>query len=245
MRVYGNPARALLISGLVVGACGGSLPFPGVTPEEVFNIGLQALQEEEWGDAVKAFDHVLIMAGFARSAEARYHLAEAHFGNEHYIEARSDFQRVMERWPADTMAVRAALGECRSLAGLSPITQRDQGFTRQARLSCRQVAADFAGTIVGLRASEIADEMRDKLAERDYDTGLHYLKRGLVDSALLYLEEVFEEYPESPWAPWALYRMIEGFEKINYVRDIETTRGLLLEIYPDSEASKLLENGGS
>ena len=115
----------------------------------------------------------------------------------------------------------------------------------KARLACRQVAADFAGTLVGLRASEIADEMRDKLAERDYDTGLHYLKRGLVDSALLYLEEVFEEYPESPWAPWALYRMIEGFEKINYVRDIETTRGLLLEIYPDSEASKLLENGGS
>ena len=59
------------------------------------------------------------------------------------------------------------------------------------------------------------------------------------------LEDVFEEYPESQWAPWALYQMIEGFGRIQYVRDIETTRALLLEAYPESEAAKLLENGGS
>lgn len=245
MRSYRNWAYMLLVSGLALGGCGGSLPYPGVTPDEVFNIGLQAMAGEEWAEAVKAFDHVLLMPGFSRSAEARFHLAQTHFTRKRYIEARSEFQRVIERWPADTLAVSAALGMCRSLAGLSPITQRDQGFTRQAQLSCRQVAADFAGTVVGLRASEIATEMRDKMAERDYDTGLHYLKRGLIDSALLYLEEVVEEYPESEWAPWALYRMIEGFGIINYQRDVQTTRQLLLEMYPDSEAAKSLENGGS
>lgn len=245
MKAYRYWAHALVISGLLSGACGGGLRYPGLTADEVFSIGRQALQDENWNEAIKAFDHVLIMADFGRSAEARYYLGQSHFGSKHFIEARSEYQRVMERWSADTIAVPAALGVCRSLAGLSPITQRDQGFTRQARLSCRQVASDHAGTLVGLRAAEIEDEMMDKLAERDYDTGLHYLKRGLVDSALLYLEDVFEQYPESQWAPWALYQMIEGFGRIEYVRDIETTRALLLEAYPESEAAKLLENGGS
>ena len=75
MKAYRYWAHALVVSGLVSGACGGGLPYPGVTADEVFNIGRQALQDENWNEAIKAFDHVLIMSAFARSAEARYYLA--------------------------------------------------------------------------------------------------------------------------------------------------------------------------
>ena len=85
-----------------------------------------------------------------------------------------------------------------------------------------------------------------KLAEQDYDTGLHYLKRGLLDSALLYFEAVASEFSETEWAPWALYQMVDVFGRIGYQRDVETTRDLLLEAYPDSEpAQMLLEDGRS
>ena len=209
-------------------------------------MGLQAREQENWGDAAEAFEYVLFSPGFNRAAEARLLLAEVHYSNRRYVESRSEYQRVIDRWPADTVAVRAALGVCRSLANLSPITQRDQAFTRQGRLACRQVAGDFAGTVMGLEAGRLADEMTLKLAERDYDTGRHYLRRGLLDSALLYFEEVASEYPETEWAPWALYRMIDAFGRIGYQRDVEATRDLLLDAYPDSEpAQLLLEDGGA
>ena len=85
--------------------------------------------------------------------------------------------------------------------------------------------------------------MTIKLAEQDYDTGLHYLKRGLFDSALLYFEDVATEFSETEWAPWALFQMVEAFGKIGYQRDVETTRELLLEAYPESEPARLLADG--
>ena len=234
-----------LAPSLFLVACGGGLPFTGLTNEEIYALGLQAMEQEEWEDAVEAFEYVVLSPGFSRQAEARLFLGETQYRRERYIESRSEFQRVIDRWPADTLAIRAALGVCRSLASLSPIPQRDQSFTRQARFACRQVAADFAGTVIGLRASELATEMRDKLAEQDYGTGLHYLKRGLLDSAILYFEEVATEFPETEWAPWALYKMLDAFGRIGYQRDVETTRQLLIDAYPDSEPARLLENGGT
>ncbi len=234
-----------LASSLLLAGCGGTLPFPGLTADEVYALGLQAMEREDWEEAAEAFEYALFSPGFSRAAEGRLRLADVQYANGRYIESRSEYQRVIDRWPADTVATRAALGVCRSLASLSPITQRDQSFTRQARLSCRQVAADFAGTVMGLQASRLADEMLIKLAEQDYETGLHYLKRNLLDSALLYFEEVATEYSETEWAPWALYHMVDVFGRIGYRGDLETTRELLLNAYPDSEPARLLEDGGA
>ena len=234
-----------LASSVFFSACGGNLLYSGLTIEEVWALGLQAREQEEWQDAAEAFEFVVLTPGFNRAAEARLLLAEVKYGDGRYIEARSEYQRVIDRWPADTAAVTAAFGVCRSLVGLSPITQRDQSFTRQARLSCRQVEADLAGTVIGLDARRLADEMQLKLAEQDYDTGLHYQKRGLFDSALFYFEQVVSEFSETEWAPWALYQMVDVFGRIGYRRDVETTRDLLLETYPDSEpAQRLLADGG-
>jgi outer membrane assembly lipoprotein YfiO len=244
-----NDVRRTLIfclaSALSLAACGRSLPFPGLTPDEVFAVGLAEREQENWSQAAEAFDFALFSPAFNRASEARLLLADAQFEQELYIESRSQYVRVIERWPADTVAVWAALGVCRSLASLSPITERDQTFTKQARLSCRQVAADFAGLVIGLTASQLADEMNLKLAEQDYQTGLHYLKRKLWDSALVYLEGVWTEYPETEWAPWALYQMIEAFGQIGYQSDVETTRDVLLEDYADSEPAQLLLADGN
>ncbi len=230
---------------LFLTGCGGGLPFPGLTADEVYALGLQAMAQEEWDQAAEAFEFALFSPGFNAAAEARLLLANVLYANNKYIESRSEYQRVIDRWPADTVATRAALGICRSLASLSPITQRDQAFTRQARLSCRQVAADFAGTLMGLEAARLAEAMYIKLAEQDYETGQHYLKRGLLDSALLYFEEVATEYPDTEWAPWALYRMVDVFGRIGYQRDVETTTELLLDAYPDSEPARLLADGAA
>jgi len=247
MTKYVRCTHILFLASLALfAACGGGLPYPGLTADEVYALALQAREQEDWDDAIRAFEFVLFSPGFNRAAEARLLLANVQYSKGRFIESRSEYQRVIDRWPADTVAVRAALGVCRSLASLSPITQRDQAFTRQARLACRQVAGDFAGTVMGLEAARLADQMLLKLAERDYDTGRHYLKRGLLDSSLLYFEEVASQYPDTEWAPWALYQMIDVFGRIGYQRDVDATRELLLDVYPDSEpAQLLLENGGA
>ena len=242
MKIDVRPLLTFAVAGLLFTACS-SMPFPGMTATEIYNLGVQAMEEERWDAAVEAFEAMILTSGFGNASEARLRLAQSEFARENYIEARTEFQRTIDRFPSDTTAPHAALGVCSSLSELSPIPHRDQAFTRQARTSCGQVASDYAGTIIGLRASEVAASMFDKLAEQDYNTGLHYLKRNLLDSALLYFEGVEEGYAQSAWAPWALLKKIEVFEKFGYRQDIDDTRDKLLELYPDSEAAKLLDSG--
>ncbi len=64
---------------------GSSLPFPGLTADEVFALGLQAMEQENWGEAAQSFGFVLASPGFTRPQEARLLLAEAQFGDELYI----------------------------------------------------------------------------------------------------------------------------------------------------------------
>ena len=206
-------------------------------------MGVQALQDEDWEEASEAFENILLTTGFEFAPEVRLGLARSKFERKQYIESRAEYQRSLDRFPADTTAPHAALGICRSLKSLSPIPHREQSFTRQALTQCGQVASEYAGTIIGFRASEIAIEMNDKLAEQDYLTGLHYLKRQLIDSAIIYFESVEASYPESSWAPWALLKKIEAFEQIGYKEDVEEARKKMLDIYPDSEPAKLLDNG--
>jgi outer membrane assembly lipoprotein YfiO len=240
MKTDVRPLLTFVVTGLLFVACSTSLPYPGLTALEIYNIGVQAMEEERWGAAVDAFEAMVLTSGFEFAAEARLRLAQSEFERENFIESRAEFQRTIDRFPADTTAPHAALGVCRSLAELSPIPHRDQSFTRQAGTSCRQVASEYAGTVVGLRAAELSAQMLDKLAERDYNTGLHYLKRGLLDSALLYFDAVENTYAMTIWVPWALMKKIEVFEKFGYQQDIEETREKLLELYPDSEPAALV-----
>ncbi len=52
-----NDIRRILVfclaSSLFLTACGGGLPFPGLTPEEVYALGLQAMEQEEWEAAAE------------------------------------------------------------------------------------------------------------------------------------------------------------------------------------------------
>jgi outer membrane protein assembly factor BamD len=229
---------------LALSACGGGLPYPGLQSEEVYNLGLQAVAEEDWGEAVKAFEYALRIPGFTNAPEARLLIAQAQFARERYILARSEFQRVLDRYPADTVARHASLGVCESYAALAPIPQRDQGPTQSAWATCGQVSRDYAGTIVGLRAAEIQTQMYDQLAQADYEVGEHYFKRGFWDSAMIYYEDVIALYPDSQWAPWSMYKIVLAFEAIGYQQDAKEYRERLLRSYPDSEAAKLIGSGG-
>jgi outer membrane protein assembly factor BamD len=224
----------------VVAGCGGGVPFPGLDADEIFNLGVQAYESGDWTAAIKAFERVLITPGFTRAPEARLYMAKSYFGDEKFILSRSEYQRVLDRYPADTVAPHASLGVCEAYAKASPILQRDQTPTRNAWQSCGNVARDYAGTLVGLHAAEIQLTMYNKLAEADYVRGKHYFRRRLYDSALIFFEDVLKNYPDSEWAPWAMHDIIQAFEKIGYEADAEEYRRRLKQTYPDSEAAKSL-----
>lgn len=236
--------RALLttagmVAALALQGCGSTSKYQGLDAAGVFRLAQQELAEEDWGNASETLDRLLIsFPDFERAEEAQFLLAEAYFRDEQYITAASEYARFLDRYPGSSRAPEAALGICQADEALSPITQRDQTYTDQALSVCRNVVTDYPGHPAAAEAAAIANGMRAKLARKLYDNGGYYLRRNLYDSAIIYFEDVVEQYPETEWAPRALASIIEAYTAIGYEDEVETARNRLLSQYPDSPEAK-------
>lgn len=230
------------LSGAAISGCAGTSEFEGMTISEAFEAGMRRFEQEDWDAAIEAYEGVIFAAPSSEQAPlARWHLAESYYQKEEYVTAASQFTRFIERYPTHELAPEAALGVCRSIVELSPIVQRDQTDTRRAHTSCSAAASDYPDTEAGQRAAELADRMWAKLAEKLFLSGEFYFDRDLYDSAILYYEDVVENYPNTEAAPKALRRMYEAYQEIGYAEEAEETRARLLEEYPDSDAARALE----
>jgi outer membrane protein assembly factor BamD len=234
--------------GALTGCASGS-KYQGLDAAGVFRLAQEEYDAGEYGDAAETLDRLLLVyPTFEQAAEAYFLMAEAYFRDEQYITSSSEYTRFLDLYPAHPNAPVAALGVCRSYSALSPISQRDQTFTEQALTVCRNVVADYQGRSEAQDAARIANEMREKLARKVYESGHYYLRRDFFDSAIIYFEEVVDTYPDTEWAPRALAGIIEAYEEIGYEEEVELARTRLLSDYPDSPEARALgdtESGGA
>ena len=231
----------------LLAACASTSRFEGMDAQTLYGVAVEEYEAGDDGAAAEALDRLLLsFPAFEQAAEAFFLLAESYFRDEQYITATSEYTRFLDRYPAHPRAPDAALGVCESYVGLSPISQRDQTFTQQALTVCRNVMADYRGHAAAERAAQHVQEMREKLAKKDYESGDYYLRRDLYLPSVVYFEQVVESYPETPWAPRALLGIIEAYRAIGYEDEVEEARQQLLSRYPDSpEARELGGNVGS
>ena len=122
---------------------------------------------------------------------------------------------------------------------------RDQGYTQEALLSCRNVVTDYAGLAQSNEAVQVSNKLRATLAEKDFETAEFYARRNLRDSAIKYYEFVADLYGETEWAPKALLGLYLVNQDIGYDDLAEEARERLLTRYPDSESAAAIRGDGS
>ena len=227
-------------------ACASSSKYQGLDAAGVYRLAQEEMADEDYGDAAETLDRLLLVyPNFEEGGEANFLLASAYFLDEQYITAASEYTRFLDRYPGHPRAPEAALGICRSYSELSPISQRDQTFTDQALAVCRNVVTDYPTLPVAQEAAQLANDMRGKLARKIYENGAFYLRRGLNDSAIIYFEDVVNNYPETTYAPEALLGIIQAYQAIGYEDEVQQARDRLLADYPDSEAARSLQGSSS
>ena len=236
-RAFAALAAALLAFG--TSACASTPKFQGMGAGELFALGQSEFDEGDYGEAAEALDRlILTFPEFPQVADARLLLARAYFADEQYLIASDEFRRFLERHGGHPRAPEAALGVCQSQAALSPISQRDQLYTLQAVTVCQNVVSDYRGSPQAAEADSVANDMRGKLAKKEYENGDFYFRRGGMDSAIVYWEIVVEEYADTEWAPRALLGIIRAYQEIGYDDLVEEYTLQLLNSYPDSAEAR-------
>lgn len=232
-----------------LGACASASKYQGLDAAGVYRLAQEEYERGDYDDAAETLDRLLLVyPNFEQAAEAIFLLAEAYYQDEQYITSSAEYARFLTRFPVHELAPQVALGECRSYSRLSPISQRDQGYTNQALSVCRNVVADYRDLPEAEEAASIANSMRDKLARKIFENGDYYLRREFYDSSVIYFERVVELYPETEWAPKALLGILQAYEAIGYEDEVESARERLLTRYPDSpeaQSIRTAESAGS
>jgi len=235
--------RAALAAGLVLlAACGAREPsLQGVEAEGLLERGLAAHQAEEWNDAIRYLDRLVLEYPTHPSVQqARFYLADAYFGKEEYIAAAGRFTRLVEDYPRGEWADDARFKVCDAYRILSPDATLDQEYTEAAIDHCQSLVVYHPESEHVARANEIVDAMRNKLARKRLLSGEFYFKRRAYDSAILYFEGVARDFPTTSVAPEALLRAAEAYDRIGYEEEAAEARARLLREYPASEQARSL-----
>jgi len=232
---------------LLLAACGGGDPYQGLDADALYRIAEVELSEGDAENAVEVLERLhLVYGDWPRIPDAGILLAVAHFEDGDYLTARSEYRRFLDRFAAHPRAPEAALGECRSLARLTPHPQRDQGYTEEAIGVCGNVVVDYPATPQADEAQQLRADLRFTMAEKEYLNGEHYFRRRQYDSAIIYYQFVVDLYPETEFAPQALLGLYHANEAIGYSDLAVEARERLLDEYPDSiEAAELRTDGST
>ncbi len=238
------------VSVAVVGilhACGGGVsPYEGVGPDQLFAVATDEFENGDHDNAIEVLDRILAVHGdWPRVPEARLMLGDVYAEKGDLLTARAEYTRFLDRYAGHPSSAMASLGICSSLAELAPKPERDQGYTQEAMVSCRNVITDFPGTEQAIQAAEISNSLRHILAEKEYSNGDYYFRRRLYDAAIKYYEFVVNLYPESAFAAEALWGMCLSNNAIGYDDLAEDAIEQLVRDYPDSNAASMVTADGS
>lgn len=204
-------------------------------PDALFDRGAEAFEARNFDRSIDLLEYFVGRhLGDPRAPEARMMLGRAHMEKREYATAAVHFQRLAADYPSHALAAEARFQTCESYYQLSPRPALDQEYTISAMIHCQSIPEYYPGTEHAEQAQEYVVEMRGRLAQKAYETGMFYFRRRAYDSAVVYFEDVVQQYADTEVAPAALGQLVETYTRIGYVEDAEEARERLLEQYPQS-----------
>ncbi|MCX7761756.1 MAG: outer membrane protein assembly factor BamD [Candidatus Kryptonium sp.] len=194
---------------LILG-CSSSKEIANLSAEDRFEIGKDKFDRKKYLDAIEDFKYILIQyPGSAVADDAQFYLAECYYNRGEYLLASSEYENLIRGYPSSEYVPvsRYKLGLC--YYNLSPKSELDQTYTYKA-IDALQGFIEYHPTSEYVQdAEKKIIELVNKLAKRDYETGLFYMRREFYKAAMIYFDSVIEKYPDSDYLEKAYASKIE------------------------------------
>ncbi|MBD3349352.1 MAG: outer membrane protein assembly factor BamD, partial [Candidatus Eisenbacteria bacterium] len=198
-------ATLTVLLALVMWGCSPMPKFEELTVSETYDVGAAALDDGDLLVATEAFRRITDDSPMHElAADALLGLADTHRQLGDYASAEEAYRRLTIEYPRSPLVAEAEYKLGLSYYEQSPPAALDQQMTRRAIRQLRSFTEDHPDSPFVRDAVEKMDELRSRLAKKDYDNGLLYLTLESPDAARVYFEAVAEDYPDTVWARRAL-----------------------------------------
>lgn len=233
----------LLAIGSIITGCSSSEKTVHLSAEERYARGMQYFEKGDYLQAVDEFRIVTLQfSGTALADDAQFMMAESRFQREEYVLAVYEYELLTKTMPASEYVPKAKfkLAECNYR--LSPKVHLDQDYTKKA-IEEFQTFIEYYPTdpMVNEAEAKIA-ELNDKLARKEYDNGLIYLKMGYYRAAIVSFEFVLEHYHDSIYAEPSLLKKAEALFFRKRYEESKKELERFLRKYPTSALRKQAES---
>lgn len=235
----------IFVLAALVSGCGSSEPTEQLSAEKRFTVGMQLFNNGDYLDAIEEFRIVTLQfQGSTVADAAQYYLAECRLMREEYILAAYEYDQLVRTMPSSPYVSKARYKRAMCYYRLSPPSFLDQTYTRKAIDEFQSyIEYNPTDSLVHDAEAKIM-EMNTKLAEKDYNDGIIYMRMDFYRAASVYFEDVIERYHDTPYAELAQLKKAEALSERKKHADAMSELEIFYKKYPNSqhknEADELL-----
>ena len=182
-----------------------------------FQVGVSQMERDENG-AIKVFERIIERnpLGFI-AADSQVKIAECYYQLRQFDQAEDSFMTVMENYPNSEWVPYAQFRIPYCKLSNIRVQERNYDLLTKSRDGFEiYLANNPHGALVGA-TNEIISEIDTKIAEREYETGMFYLRKKRPDAGFIYFESLAKNYPNSEWAALAEEK-IKMLKKIGAIK---------------------------
>jgi len=210
-----------------------------LSPGEQFHRAQALYDSEDYLKAQTEFQRIVYsFPGQTFIDTAQFYLAMSYYQVESYPEAIGEFKRLLQAYASSPLADDAQYYVGMSHFNDSPGFAKDQTETYAA-------VDEFGVFLDRFSSSSFTDDVKakldilyDKLARKLYRSGYLYLRLNDFEPALIYFEQVRDNYPQTEWAKLALYYTGEAQQKLGRQSDALETFQNFVAAFPDHKLNK-------
>ena len=185
--------------------------------DKEFKVGVTQMERDENG-AIKVFERIIERnpLGFI-AADSQVKIAECYYQLRQFDEAEDSFLSVMENYPNSEWVPYAQFRIPYCKLSNIRVQERNYDLLTKSRSGFEVYLANNPQGALVDETHKIIKEIDIKIAEREYETGVFYLRRKRPDAGLIYFKSVVENYPDTEWAAMAE-------EKIKMLKNVGAIR---------------------
>jgi outer membrane protein assembly factor BamD len=157
-------------------------------------------------------------------------------------EASTEFNRLVIDFPNSPFAeeARFRMGHCSFLA--SHPSHRDQANTREAIRELSGFVEEYPESRFADSAKTYIEKCRDRLAQKEFETGKFYQKAEKYESAVVYYRSLGVDYPQSKYVPESRISTAYCLAKLQRTGEARQALQQLLDEKPEEQIALKARN---
>ena len=199
----------------IIFSCAGSI---AVEPSKVsLDKAIKLIEEEKYTKAKYELESIIFNSPFTIYASiAHFYLGESKYYSNDYNGAIEEFNIYLNKSSQDlNLSTKAQFMICKSWYSITSDFKRDQTNTYMALDKLQYYIEKESLKKYYEEIYSMIKNLRNKLAKKEYNTGLLYLKLKQIDAALIYFDNIVNEFYDSDYID-------DSLMKIAYIKNLKS-----------------------